>query len=289
MTPTPDALRRFKHRAFVASKHARWAARDARIALEDRRWAALEEKFPYRYDPSFFAHTFLAREAPATPTLGAAPHRLWTIWLGGAPTPARKASLQALEAQPGVEVTIVRTPRSVMLPGHPFHPAFEHLTSVHKSDYLRAYLMHHYGGAYIDVKPMPHPVRPLIDQLNGSEEHLALGYAEVTSEYAGHPHHGLRAVLRRHYRALMGPSMFIFKPHSPFTAEWMRELHARMDYLSAPLAEADAADADPYATPAVYPIWWTEILGDILHPLSLKYRGRVVLTPAAQPVLRNYR
>ena len=284
-----DVLRNTKHRAFVATKHARWAARDARIALEDRRWAALEKKHPYRYDPALFAHTFLAREAPTTPPLEAAPHRLWTIWLGGTPTPARQTSLDALAAQPDVEVMIVRQSRSVELPEHPFHPAFDHLTSVHKSDYLRAYLMHHYGGAYIDVKPMRQSIRPLIDQLNGSGENLALGYAEITSEYAAHPHHELRAALRRHYRALMGPSMFIFKPQSPFTAEWMRELHARLDYLADPLAEADAANADPYATPAAYPIWWTEILGDILHPLSLKYRDSVVLTPAAQPVLQNYR
>lgn len=289
MTPALNALRRAKHRAFVAAKHGRWAARGARIAWEDRRWAAMEQKRPYRYDPSFFAHTFLARQTPATPPTDPAPHRLWAIWLGGTPTPARQGSLAALAAQQDLDVTIVKEPRSVMLPGHPFHPAFVNLTSVHKSDYLRAYLMHHYGGAYIDVKPMSHPVRPLIDELNHSDEHLALGYPEITSEYAAHPHHELRAVLRRHYRALMGPSMFVFKPRSAFTAEWMRELHARMDYFAAPLAEASASQADPYETPAVYPIWWTEILGDILHPLSLKYRDQVILAPAAQPVLQNYR
>ena len=123
MRPPLDVLRNTKHRAFVATKHARWAARDARIALEDRRWAALEKKHPYRYDPELFAHTFLAREAPTTPPLEAAPHRLWTIWLGGTPTPARQASLYALAAQPDVEVMIVRQPRSVELLEHPFHAA----------------------------------------------------------------------------------------------------------------------------------------------------------------------
>lgn len=188
-----------------------------------------------------------------------------------------------------MDVTVVGDPDSVVVSGHPFHPAFEHLSLLHKSDYIRAYLMHHHGGAYVDVKQMTYSVRDLIGRLNASETHLALGYPEVTSNYAGHPHHELRSVLRRHYRALMGPSMFIFKPHSPFTAEWIRELHARMDYLAAPLAEAGAGELSPYAMPPAYPIWWTEILGDILHPLSLKYRDRVMLTDDARPQMTNYR
>ena len=34
----------------------------------------------------------------------------------------------------------------------PLHPAYNYLSSVHKADYLRCYLMHHHGGGYTDIK-----------------------------------------------------------------------------------------------------------------------------------------
>ena len=36
--------------------------------------------------------------------------------------------------------------------GHPLHPAYNDLSLVHRSDYLRAYLLHHHGGGYCDLK-----------------------------------------------------------------------------------------------------------------------------------------
>jgi hypothetical protein len=38
------------------------------------------------------------------------------------------------------------------LPEYPLHPAFKYLSYVHKSDYLRSYFMHFYGGGYADIK-----------------------------------------------------------------------------------------------------------------------------------------
>lgn len=34
----------------------------------------------------------------------------------------------------------------------PIHPSFQYLSGNHKSDYLRAYILHHYGGMYHDIK-----------------------------------------------------------------------------------------------------------------------------------------
>jgi len=35
---------------------------------------------------------------------------------------------------------------------HPIHKSFELLFGNHKSDYVRAYLLHHYAGGYHDIK-----------------------------------------------------------------------------------------------------------------------------------------
>lgn len=69
----------------------------------------------------------------------------------------------------------------------------------------------------------------------------------------------------------------------------MRELHDRLDYFADALAEASSATCDPYAAPAEYPIRWSEILGDITQPLSLKHHNNILLTDDVRPVLKDYR
>jgi hypothetical protein len=38
------------------------------------------------------------------------------------------------------------------LADYPFHPALPYLSECHTSDYLRSYIIHHYGGGYSDIK-----------------------------------------------------------------------------------------------------------------------------------------
>jgi hypothetical protein len=47
----------------------------------------------------------------------------------------------------------------------PIPPAYPLLTPIHKSDYARAYLMHHYGGGYGDVKHYQFDWRPYLERL----------------------------------------------------------------------------------------------------------------------------
>ena len=42
--------------------------------------------------------------------------------------------------------------KSFVLGNYPLHEAWNYLSGVHKSDYLRCYLLHHYGGGYHDIK-----------------------------------------------------------------------------------------------------------------------------------------
>lgn len=286
---TVETLREAKHQAFLARKLVRKMR--ARIALRahDRQWARSEAANPFRYRDGMFPHTFLSRDTPRIEDVEPAPRILWAIWLGPDPRPRRAASLQALRDQPGLDVRLIREPASLELAGHPFHPAYHHLHVVHRSDYLRAYAMHHYGGAYCDVKPLTSTVRAVIDDLNSDDDAWAIGYREVTSTYVGDLPHELGGYLKAHYRAVLGPSAFVFRPRSTFTTEWMRELHARLDYYHEPLQEAQAAGCDPYAAPPQYPIRWSEILADITQPLCLKHQAHVRFTDRIRPMLKDYR
>lgn len=59
----------------------------------------------------------------------------------------------------------------------PLHPSYSFLSGVHRSDYLRCYLMHHYGGGYSDIKHMHFDIGPLINRLEeGPKDIYVSGY-----------------------------------------------------------------------------------------------------------------
>ena len=121
------------------------------------------------------------------------------------------------------------------------------------------------------------------------QQEKVLGYRETDSANVPELPHFLGGCLRTHYRAVLGASAFICRPRSLFTAEWVRELHAWLDFLQEPLREANASGCDPYDAPADYPIRWTEILGDITQPLSLKHLSHLRFSDRLRPQLEDYR
>ena len=91
------------------------------------------------------------------------PHILWTFWFGGNITNdfahgSRSNNLERLIA--GLESKIdhrhitSENLHLINVPNHPIHPQIflPYLSGIHKSDYMRNYVMYHYGGAYADIK-----------------------------------------------------------------------------------------------------------------------------------------
>lgn len=283
------AAQQAKHAIFLQQKHLRsWWTYRAKTAIDDRRWAAAERRKPFVYVPALFAHTFLARPTP-TAEQRTTPPVLWAFWLGGKLTAPRKAALAQLTAIPHLEVRIITEPQQVVVAGHPLHPAFDRLAIVHQTDYLRAYVMHHVGGVYTDVKSPTHALRPIVDGMNEDESIWVTAYREITSNYVPELGYALGAVLKRHYRAVMGPSAFACRPRSVFTTEWMRELEARMNYYRGALNDVDMTAKEPYDHPPDYPVRWSELLGDIIQPLSLKHQAHIRFTDDIRPQLTGYR
>ena len=66
----------------------------------------------------------------------------------------RKKSLKLLPIQTECKITFV-TPDNLhtyIKKDNPLHPAYDYLSEVHKSDYLRIYFMKFYGVGYHDIK-----------------------------------------------------------------------------------------------------------------------------------------
>ena len=86
----------------------------------------------------------------------------------------------------------------LIIPEYPLPPQVFKLSAIHKSDYLRAYLGHFWGGGYLDVKPIPREFRreygekwsSVFDELNSG--YIAHGEANKSStrhriQFSGRP------------------------------------------------------------------------------------------------------
>lgn len=82
------------------------------------------------------------------------PFVIWCYWEGEPMSGNRLLSFSYLTQNIGVPVCLI-TPENINLfikKEHPLPVAYPHLSIVHRSDYIRAYLLHHYGGGWHDIK-----------------------------------------------------------------------------------------------------------------------------------------
>tara|TARA_B100001778_G_scaffold185257_1_gene152575 strand:+ start:8797 stop:9438 length:642 start_codon:yes stop_codon:yes gene_type:complete len=158
-----------------------------------------------------------------------------------------------------------------ILSEYPLHPAYNYLSAVHKSDYLRTYLMHFHGGGYSDIKNTKGSWKKSFENLYNSNKWI-IGYPEIRNGNA-------RTVPQESYNKLIGNGCYICKKRTPLTNEWYNNL---IYILNNKLSELKIYPAknlrDCNTKHNKYPIKWTEILGDIYHPLILKYNDKVLRT-----------
>jgi hypothetical protein len=175
----------------------------------------------------------------------------------------------------------------------PFHPGYEYLSDTHKSDYLRCYLMHHFGGGWTDVKHTTADWRPLFAELRRSSA-LALGYQELAD---GIPHldNPLGDELRKHHLKNIGLCAFIYKRYSNITYDWYRQVHVLMDHCFEELRANPATQPQevlgmklPNNTHSNYPLRWAQILGEILHPITFRNKEKLLHGNIA-PLFHSYR
>jgi hypothetical protein len=175
----------------------------------------------------------------------------------------------------------------------PLHPAFPYLSSTHKSDYLRCYLMHHYGGGYTDIKLTTKKWGEFFDQLENTDK-FALGYTELPH---GIPHieGEFGDLLRKSHAELIGLCAFIFRKNTPLTERWLEQTERLLDAKLALLLQHPARHPQdqagvvlPNGEKSSYPLRWAELLGEIFHPLIFKFRDCLLKAPI-EPIFGGYR
>lgn len=211
-------------------------------------------------------------------------NKVFVFWTGDNEiTENRKRCLQVLQEKSGVEVKLVKAAelKQYEHSDYPFHSAYQYLSLNHRSDYLRCYFMHVYGGAYSDIKENLHSWAECFDRLNSSDKWI-LGYSEIAPSGVA----SQDKVLRINYFRLIGNGCFICKPQTPLTTEWFGIVNDLLDKNFEKLKENPG---DMWGKNDGYPLRWAEVQGELFHPLIYKYRNKVLHDERMILSFKNYK
>jgi hypothetical protein len=194
----------------------------------------------------------------------------------------RRESLEQITNTSECNVILI-TPKNLheyILPEAPLHEAYQYLSETHKADYLRTYFMHFHGGGYSDIKKTTGSWKKLFEDLRQSNCWIC-GYPEVEGG-AGYAPHADK------WRELIGNCAYICKPKTPLTTEWYNEMIALLDTKLPELRLHPAKHPqDQKCAHSNYPIGWIEMLGEIFHKVSYKYK-EYVLNTLPISIFRDY-
>ena len=207
-------------------------------------------------------------------------NKIYCFWTGtNEMSIARLKGLDKLRCTSECEVILVTPENLNEFISKPIHPAYEYLSLVHRSDYLRAYFMHYIGGGYSDIKPGIHSWRNAFESL---EKYSVIGYKEVGSGAVAQCFNkpGMRKKLQDNWRLLVGCGAFICNPNTEFTQEWLDEVNKLLTYN---LNLLKKHPGNILGDNEGYPLNWTELLGDIFHPLVLKHRNEILQNDFIKP------
>jgi hypothetical protein len=168
--------------------------------------------------------------------------------------------------------------KNFIKPAYQLHPAFEYLSAVHKTDYLRCYFMHHYGGGYTDIKYQYDNWNQCFNKINDNSNIFVIGCKEKN---IGCISGRCSNYVRNNWERCISNGKFIMKKQTVFTSQMMSKIHEILD-LKLELLKKNPAYCNrsgylcKHTECKHYPIWWNEILGEILHPLEVEYHKHIL-------------
>jgi hypothetical protein len=222
---------------------------------------------------------------------------IWCFWTGdNAMSDQRKQCLDSIEQTTECEVVLVTKATLVnfLHPGHPLHIAYPWLSETHRADYLRAYFLYHYGGGYADIKMQTGSWIKSFEDMEANRGLIAVGYPEVSYGVSGYLTTESGDQLSAYWRLLIGNCAYIFRRNTDFMRLWFDRLHGildeRCDALKLHPARfpQDFQGAEHNGTVSGYPLFWSEILGDIFSPMCYQFRDNIMNT-LPTPVFYAYR
>lgn len=218
---------------------------------------------------------------------------IWQFWTdANSLSNDRRAALNT-QCNFGIEAKFLISDAIVhmQLEEQPFHPAYWFLSATHKSDYLRCYFMHFYGGGYADIKhyTKQNNWKACFKLLNDNPDIWIIGAEEHVGGSPIKTYNNAEDV-----RHLIANGWFICRPHTEFTQKWFDRVNEKLDQcFNALKACWETTKNNPQISNQEnrqYPIRWAGLLGEIIHPLEMEYKGtgRIsnVLVPGYNSAIR---
>jgi hypothetical protein len=205
---------------------------------------------------------------------------IWTFWTGNNPlTENRKSSLENLKRVTKAEVILV-TPENLtkyIKADSPLHAAYEYLSLVHRSDYLRAYFMFHYGGGYSDVKESLGSWKRGFWIMESNPDIWMVGTREKKPDHIGYQEdEELYKTLKHNYKSLPENGAYIGRAGSPIFKDFLDKVHHILDKHLETLKSLENCPIRARAGDGSgYPLRWTEIGGSIVHEVAYKYKKHI--------------
>lgn len=243
----------------------------------------------YKYDDKRYIGSFINNEPKAKGIiLQKAQEVIYIFWTGtNEISENRLRGIESLREIAGIDVELV-TPNNLndfILVDYPLHEAYEYLSLIQKSDYLRCYFMLHHGGGYADIKPCINSWSPLFKKLNNSTK-WCIGIREKFSGGVPNIEGNIGVDCKKYHNILIGNAGgYVFKPNSPIAKEWINEIHKRLDFY---LPQLKMYPGDAFGS-GDYPIPWAYLAAHIMAPLILKYNEKVMPVDIELFTLENYR
>ena len=222
---------------------------------------------------------------------------IWCYWSGKAMSKNRQLSFNMLIKNIGVPVFLVTNENinQIEKSDFPFHKSFPYLSDVHKSDYIRMYLLHHYGGAWHDVKATEISFKDVWTDFNNSEIYM-IGRPEREGGPATVFDKDKRW-MPDYWRDLISVTSWVGRPNTELSEAMLNGIETLLDvhfetlkrYPAKHSREKKVVGKTKLANLFIrlkniitgrnnnYPLPWT-VYGNIFHPLNYEYKKHISLT-----------
>ena len=168
----------------------------------------------------------------------------------------------------------------------PFHKSFPFLSGNHKSDYLRSYLLHYYGGGYHDVKYRNEGWIGQWDSFQDTNIWIKTRPERHPSWIGYDVDNPVTRKIQSKYKELGTMCWVICRPNTLYTKNLLNNIETRLDkhyenlkknpstkpggyYANKPFSKVEDVNT-------MYPLRWLEIMGEHFHLLMYTYKDHMI-------------
>ena len=167
------------------------------------------------------------------------------------------------------------------VPQYPIHEGFKYLSGNHKSDYLRAYILCHYGGGYHDIKWREKSWENEWDKFLNPNIWV-IGRRELKEDYIAYNPEKDEKWVQQEFNKLVTMGWVISKPYNEYIQTLINKINEKLDskieILKLKPAPKSRCGVGNGCEENEYTLRWLELMGEIFHPLLLNYTSHIDFT-----------